>query len=230
MVDSIARSSHLSTQALDTVLREAGGIQCPEASVDLHEAAHHELLEHAHGLATSVEGAGAMFEGALEGTALGLGPEAISVVAPAVQWLGAIFEGEARNVEYASEKLRGMLAALEGRIGDPECVRDAARSEGFADGIRRAEQLSHQDPRRFAELALGVHRARIDGLETVARGADHGPSFETRYRDEPAFRHGVDRARTSPDATASELARLRSEVTGLEDNLRMLERPRIVRG
>ncbi len=101
-------------------------------------------------------------------------------------------EADRENRVYNYDRLRGALAALEGRADSVTSQREAARSRGYADGIRDVELFSLKHPNQLAPLAATVRRHSNAGQLAVVQGQDHGPCFEQQYHDDPAFTQGVD--------------------------------------
>lgn len=170
----------------------------------------------AHVGAEVVEGLGVAGVGG--GVALVAAP-ASTLVGGVLMWLHAYEEGERRSLAHDTEKLRGALAAFEGRADSVEARGESARSEGYAEGIRRVTAFAMREPQRFQQIATAVRSVVREGEAAVATGRDRGAEHERRVAQDPAYAHGVVYARRlrerDPEAFAAraeQSARLTADV------------------
>lgn len=159
---------------------------------------------------TAAHVGGAMLEESVTLHPLAAGVDAATFAVGATCYAAEQFHrGHVQNHQYHYDMMRGALAGLEGRAGDPAVVREAAGNMAFRDGLSRAEAA---DAPTFFAAVRAVERSRDAGYAAVVEGRDHGPTFERRYHGDLAFHHAVDEARRTRERGGDDWAVLQRRV------------------
>jgi len=143
-----------------------------------------DLLSEGAGVAAESVGRSVLFLGSALGPLLML-HTGLEVLAHAHE------EGHRLGLLHDRDVLRGALAALESRAGDPRVVAERHSNPAFDEGFRRLDAY-RGDPRRMAEVLSQVRTSMHAGAEAVVSGRDSGPEFECLYRGDIVFHHAVD--------------------------------------
>lgn len=228
MPDPIRPNLCPATPDVEGMLREATGLPnalvAPPPPASSHTG--QQVAEGAVHLGTdailhSTEAAGA-------GTAGGAAWLGAAILAPIAAGVGGAMmivhadeEGRRRDAAHQSEVLRGALAFLEGRSGSPEVVAQAARSPGYAEGLRRMEREAATlgGSERLVQIAAVIRREVREGGEAVLRGDDRGECFEQRMARDPAFRHGVEHMRRLRDESPLEFLQQKLRLAEMDDQV-----------
>jgi len=186
---------------VDALLRAPAGAREDASSVRAvqPEEPDDHATETLHGVGTVLDGAhtvGAALE--ILGVSGAIGTA--STIAGPVLFLGGLAirlevgmrEADLTNRGFHDEILRGAIAALEGRMDDPDVQARIATSPGFGTGARAIERMAQSDPSGALErLSDAVKASKRGGMLAVAEGQDRGEIFDRRMEQDLAFRHGV---------------------------------------
>lgn len=198
-------------------------IETAHRATEAVEVAHgaYELAHAAHTSGTVMAGTGTAEAATL------LAPVALTGGSMLLGAAGEFHRGETFVAQVQYDRMKGILAALEGRAGRPEVVAEAARSSGFREGLRDVE---HASPRTIARAQAAVRESRDDGYTLVGLGQDRGRAFERRYHSDLAFHHAVDYARRCRDENRPEWVPMRERAEAIHDALHQATLSAPIRG